>query len=224
MCDRSKECLIAIRCARVAVRLQAARTLGVTAMNRARSKVASRWLWLLAIAAGIAAHATVARGRSGPSWNAEERARPVTSVFFIAKSQNRNQVHYGVRVDAHCRIASAASVYAYWREFEVGPRAVSPLLGIEQPAYGMTAPRAIADAGGASRVAFSLRAFAQRSITIQSFGSAGACKAWAITTIAKQPALLRSIYVELGFLFSVDYLQLDGYRLSDGAAVFERID
>src|SRR5690348_6852763 len=63
---------------------------------------------------------------------------PVSSVFYLAKSENKNQVHYAVRVDDRCRPVGAAPVYGYWRDLEVGPSATSRLLQHEQPAYGLT--------------------------------------------------------------------------------------
>ncbi len=149
---------------------------------------------------------------------------PVVSVFHIEKSENRNQVHYAVRVDATCRPVGPHPVYGYWREFEHGPRVVSPLLDQEQPAYGLSEPRAIAlgDAGGQIRI--SLRGFPDRPLTIETFRAGAACGARAITTIAKQPAELTSIYVEIGFLFSVEYAIVRGVRLSDGMPVQEKVN
>lgn len=151
-------------------------------------------------------------------------SRPVASVFFIAKSENKNQVHYGVRVDAHCRLTGTEPVYGYWRDFEDGPNATSKLLGQEQPAYGVTRPRKIENSAQGGKVLFGLRGFPDRSITIQTFSSAGECKAWAMTEIKKQPAILRSLYVELGFLFSIDFVLLRGVRIGNGEPVQEKVD
>jgi hypothetical protein len=149
---------------------------------------------------------------------------PVRSVFFIAKSENRNQVHYGVMVDEHCRPRGQKPVYGYWRDFEKGPSAMSPLLDREQSAYGLTAPRSVRSSGEGGQVRIGLRGFPDRPLTIETFRTAQGCRARALTTIRNQPAVLRSIYVELGFLFSVDYVLLRGYRVADGRPVQEKID
>jgi hypothetical protein len=97
------------------------------------------------------------------------------------------------------------------------------LLGIEQPAYGIAESQDVENRPNRGRVSFSLRAFPKRPIVIQTFGKPGACQAWALASIDREPALLRSIYVAIGFMFSVDYVLLDGLRLSDGEAVREKL-
>jgi hypothetical protein len=148
----------------------------------------------------------------------------IGSVFYIAKSENRNQVHYAVKVDARCRPVGNAPVYGYWRELEVGPRATSPLLKHEQSAYGLTEPRWIKprDQGGEIRIG--LRGFPDRPLTIETFMSEGRCHARARTPIAGQDAALSSIFVELGFLFSIEYVLLRGTRLADGKPVQEKVN
>jgi hypothetical protein len=163
-------------------------------------------------------------GRARDDARLSGHARPVASVFFIAKSQNRNQVHYGVHVDAHCRLAPIMPVYGYWRNFEQGPLAISPLLDIEQRAYGVSAPSELHNGADGGKVSFQLRGLPERRVTVESFAGGGGCRAWALTTIAGRPALLGSIYVQLGMLFSVELVTLRGFHLGDGAQVQETID
>jgi hypothetical protein len=163
-------------------------------------------------------------GRARDDARLSEHARPVASVFFIAKSQNRNEVHYGVHVDARCRLVAGMPVYGYWRDFERGPRAISPLLDLEQPAYGVSAASGLQNGPDRGRVSFHLRGLPERSVTVESFASGEQCRAWALTSIAERPAVLASIYVQLGVLFSVESLVLHGFRLEDGAPVQETID
>lgn len=147
----------------------------------------------------------------------------VGSVFHIEKSENKNQVHYAVQVDEACRPRTAKPVYAYWRELERGPTVVSDLLDHEQPAYGLRAPRLVQrnESGGLIRV--SLRAFPERPLSIELFRTTTGCGARALVTIRGQPAVLSSIYVDIGFLFSVNYALLRGVRVSDGQPVQEKI-
>ena len=148
---------------------------------------------------------------------------PVASVFHIKKSENKNQVHYAMQVDAACRPVGEQPLYGYWRDLERGPMAVSQLLEHEQPAYGLRSPRLVRrhTTGGLVRV--SLRAFPARPLSIDVLRTASGCGARAIVTIAGQPAVLSSIYVDLGFLFSVNYARLAGVRVSDGQPVQEKI-
>ena len=159
-----------------------------------------------------------------PVPRASPPGNPVRSVFFISKSENRNQVHYGVRVDAQCRPEGQRPVYGYWRDFEDGPNATSPLLDHQQSAYGLTAPRWVRPANEGGQIRISLRGFPDRPLTIETFRGRDGCRARAHTTIARAPAVLRSIYVELGFLFSIDYVLLRGFNAADGRPVQEKVN
>jgi hypothetical protein len=163
-------------------------------------------------------------GAELPATRARVPSAPVGSVFHIEKSENKNQVHYAVQVDARCRPIGARPVYGYWRNLEVGPRDVSQLLSHEQPAYGLTDPRSVRSGDEGGEIRIGLRGFPDRPLTITTFREGSACRARAVTTIRKQPAVLTSIYVELGFLFSVDYVIVRGVRLADGVAVQEKVD
>jgi hypothetical protein len=165
----------------------------------------------LPAALGVALLATAARGDLG--------ARDVPTVFHIAKSENRNQVHYGVHLDAACAPAGAAPAFAYWRMLEHGPLATEPLLDREQGAYGFADQRVLE--GG--RVVLRLRALPARSIVVQTGHEGDACSAVATTTIGGAPAVLDSVFVQLRWPFGVDHLVLAGHRTADGAAVQEKL-
>lgn len=154
------------------------------------------------------------------SWGHTATATPISiPLFFIAKSENRNQVHYAVQVDQWCRPEGRHPVYGYWREFEIGPTAVSRILDHEQSAYGLNEPRiTITPQGGQIRV--SLRGFPSRPLTIQTFRRQGRCAARTLVMINKQPADLQSIYLDIGFL-AVNSATIRGQR--DDNPVQERI-
>lgn len=169
----------------------------------------------------------IAANPAGPAVAAAATALPgssVRSVFFISKSENRNQVHYAVRVDAQCRPEGEKPVYAYWRDFEEGPTVMSPLLKHEQTAYGLTEPRQVSrEEAGGGQIRIGLRGFPDRPLTIETFRSADGCRARALTTIARGSAVLRSIYVEIGFLYSIDYVIVRGIRVADSQPVQEKV-
>lgn len=148
----------------------------------------------------------------------------IVSVFHIEKSENKNQVHYSLKVDADCHPIGTHPLSGYWRNLEDGPKNVSLLLSHEQPAYGLTEPRYVhsTETGGEMRV--SLRGFPDRPLTIQVWKMGSVCAARATTNIQGAPAMLQSIYVKIGFLFSVDYAIVRGLRLTDAAAVQEKIN
>jgi hypothetical protein len=187
---------------------------------RPRVLIALCWLSLFAVPllATPAASAPVTNTNpAGPIWS------PVQSVFHISKSENRNEVHYAVRVDASCRPAGQQPLFGYWRDFEKSPRAVSPLLSHEQPAYGLTPPRGIEQTPTGGRVRVSLRAFPERPLSIETQRQGAICQARALTSFGNQPGVLNSIFVQIGFLFSVEYAIVRGVRLSDGQPAQEKI-
>lgn len=51
-----------------------------------------------------------------------------TPVFSIAKSENKNEVQYVVRLDDGCAPVGSSPVSAYWRMLERGPTQTAPLL------------------------------------------------------------------------------------------------
>jgi hypothetical protein len=148
---------------------------------------------------------------------------PISSVFHIEKSENKNQVHYAVRVDEACRPIGQHPVYGYWRELERGPSVVSELLERERPAYGLAEPRRIERHASGGQVQLSLRALPARPVLIELFQLAASCGARAIVAIKKQPAMLTSVYVDVGLLFSVNHVIVRGLRLADGEPIEEKL-
>jgi hypothetical protein len=156
-------------------------------------------------------------GARGP----DSDARTIRSVFFIAKSENKNQVHYGIRLDEACAPAGDAPVFAYWRMLERGPLETEPLLAREVPAYGFVQSRVLRDRPG-GRVMVTLNALPKRPITIDSAPGGVACAATAKTTIGGAPASLTSVFVQLRWPVGVEYIVLWG-RAADGLVVHERV-
>lgn len=134
----------------------------------------------------------------------------VRSVFHIEKSENRNEVHYDVRVDGDCRPLQSEPVIGYWREREQGPNVILPLTFFERRAYGVhpdsVAVRWAADGG---TVEFALRPLPRRRIAIRTFKRRGHCRARAWALIDGQLAQLDSVFVQVGFL-TAEHIVLRG--------------
>ncbi len=123
--------------------------------------------------------------------DAAARESEIASTFFISKSQNRNQVHYAVKVDEACRPVTAAPVRPYWLMLEKGPQVTEPLLDREQPAYGIAQQWV-----DGSAVRSVLRALPERPVVVHTWqGPDGACAFAAFTTIAGASARLFNIHV-----------------------------
>jgi hypothetical protein len=144
--------------------------------------------------------------------------RTIDSALFVSKSENKNQVHYAVRVDDSCSPLPHDPVYAYWRMYERSATATEPLLDRERVAYGITRQEVHGD-----MVRITLAALPTRPITIHvARTESGACAVSAETNIAGQPARLFNVHVALGFLH-VDHLVVTGWSEPDGRVVRERI-
>lgn len=137
-------------------------------------------------------------------------AHRVRSVFHIDKSENRNQVHYDIRVDARCRPVRDEPVVAYWREREQGPNVVLPLTFFERRAYGVKGSSVeVTWQTGGGTVRFALRPLPERPIAIRTFKRDGRCMARAWTRIGGEFSRLDSVFVQVGFL-GADYVELHG--------------
>lgn len=150
-----------------------------------------------------------------------EPAERVESVFFVAKSENRNQVHYSVAVDSACVPVGDAPVSAEWRMLERGPSEREPLLSREQRVYGLGGQTVVRRPEGGV-VVLTLRAISNRPVTVETFRNRrGLCAAKATTRIGEGPAQLTSVFVALRG-FGVDAIVLSGRR-PDGSVASERV-
>jgi hypothetical protein len=144
-------------------------------------------------------------------------------VLSIAKSENKNQVQYVIRLDDGCAPVGAAPVSAYWRMLEDGPTKTAPILSREVRAYGL-ASQTISSrdkSGGTVRVV--LNALPRRPMTVEtSRGSDGACRALAVLPIAGTLSHLFNVYVHLKW-DGVDYVLLRGWSMDGSRLVSERI-
>jgi hypothetical protein len=154
----------------------------------------------------------------------EPAGKAVRSVFFIGKSENRNEVHYGVALDAGCAPQGPSPVFAYWRMREHGPLATEPLLSREIQVYGVAEPQQVERAAQGGRVVFRLNALPKRMIAIDARPDpSGNCTATARVVIGGVPSSLANIFVQLRWPFGIDGITLTGRAESDGRLVRERM-
>lgn len=145
------------------------------------------------------------------------------SVFFISKSENKNQVHYAVALDQNCVPAGAAPVRPYWRLLEKGAAVTAPLLARERRAYGIASQKVDRRWKWGGRISLVLQALPERPLSIVTGKDAtGACAASVYTVIENQPAQLYAIHVVLKWL-GVDSLIIKGWARSDGHILRETL-
>jgi hypothetical protein len=183
----------------------------------------TRWARLIELAAAsLTVGLLVASRHASADDTIQFGPADVKSVFYIAKSQNRNQVHYGIRLDRECNPVGRRPVFAYWKMFE-NQGALEPLLGTEGPAYGLDDMQEIENTGDVSRVRVRLRAFRDRPVLVSVTRNGDQCAAEASTTIAGANARLDSMYVKLRWPFGIEYVLLRGSRIPDGRWLQERL-
>jgi len=151
-----------------------------------------------------------------PSTQAAQ-ASEIASALTIAKSSNKNQVHYAVEVDGTCTPTGASPVRPYWRMLEKSPDATEPLKHMEERAFGIQRQDVSHD-----DIRVVLRALPERAFTVHTTRAGdGSCAATTTATINGAVARVSGVYVKLK-LFGVDYVQLTGIA-PDGSVVKERL-
>lgn len=149
----------------------------------------------------------------------------VATAFFVSKSDDRNRVDYGVRLDADCAPSGEAPVFPYWREFENSPPVRTHSLGwIEYLGYGISEQRITRPEGGGAEIAIRLKAVARDLVIAIKKGADGKCQATVRCTLAGiSGAQLSSAHIKLRRALSVEYIELFGREPATGASVVERI-
>ncbi|GAB1538721.1 hypothetical protein NUACC21_13850 [Scytonema sp. NUACC21] len=121
-------------------------------------------------------------------------ATRLNSIFFITKSDNGNQVHYGVQTNADCSLKSPKPAYPYWK-LESGR--LEGLLTIEVPVFGIASQSV-----SGNEVIMEVNGFKRRGISkpimIRStrLGSQG-CQISAFTRINGEAARLLQVHIDL---------------------------
>lgn len=148
----------------------------------------------------------------------------VQTVFFIDKSQNRNRVDFGVRLDESCRPVEVDPVFAYWRELERTPLRLSNLNPTERGVYGVDKQRVVRrDETGGELVVRMKKLDREVVIATRRTGD-GRCESTARTRIAGIPdAVLQSAHVQLSSPLIVKYVEIHGVDPQRGEPVVERV-
>jgi Domain of unknown function (DUF4833) len=170
--------------------------------------------------------ACAALAPSRPARAAEMAFGPydVPTVFFIAKSDDRNRVDYGIRLDATCSPVNDDALVFYWREFEKSPPVrTHPASLIDHIPYGVSDQRTISRSATGGEYSFKLKQLARQIVITTKKEADGKCSATARSTIAGQKAQLVSVFAKLASAISVDYIDIFGKHLETGAAVTERV-
>ena len=146
------------------------------------------------------------------------------SVFYVSKSENQNQVHYALRIDASCRPLTSTPVFAYWRRLKKGVRIDEPLVGPGRRLYGASEEQQVGEIPSGYRVRMYVRAAKKVPIEIHVKKTETGCQATPYAVIQREPARLSHAFLQLArFGLGVKYLELVGFRSRDGAKVTEQV-
>jgi hypothetical protein len=168
----------------------------------------------------------------GPSHAAEGvRFGPhdLRSVFHVEKSENQNQVHYGVRLDADCRPVGKTPVFAYWRRLKKGARVDEPLVGAGVRVYGASGEQTVQAAApgstAGSHIGMYVKALKRVPIDVHVFKTQNGCQATPTVTLKKERAKLLHAFLQLGrFGLTVKYVDVVGLKERDGQRVTEQFN
>lgn len=124
-------------------------------------------------------------------------AENIPSMFFVASNNNKNQVHYGMKLNQDCSPKGTKPVFAYWR---MKNGSTKNLLEEQRPAFDIATQSVSGD-----KVNISLRVFESRGmkkpITIQTLrANDGICRTKALMVINAKPAELSNFYLSLAHL------------------------
>lgn len=149
----------------------------------------------------------------------------VETLFSIAKSDDRNRVDYGMRLDANCAPAGQDPVFPYWREFERSPPVrTKPMGAFSKMGYGISTQQTLRRTPTGGEHAIRLKQVDRFLFITTTKGADGRCSALVRTKIAGvEYAELRSIYVKLSGILSVAYIDIKGRNLATGQPVEERL-
>ena len=148
-------------------------------------------------------------------------ANDVRTLFAIKKSENKNEVRYGIHLDDTCQPVGSEPIFGYWQELETGPNVVADLGVFAKKAYGIKGQWVQKRAADESKVLMNLKATPDRGILVTTKKKDGKCVAETLVTINKEPALLEQVFVHIAGFLSVDWIELRGLRL--GRPSVERV-
>lgn len=149
----------------------------------------------------------------------------VPTVFFISKSDDKNRVDYGLRLDEAGVPKGDKPLFPYWREFEnAPPERTHPLKFFEHVPYGIAEQRLVRATGAGGVLQVRLKPF-ERMITITSErGPDGRCRAVARALVGGVPdAELLYAHVQLGLPMKVKHVDIHGRHPATGEPLTERV-
>ena len=149
----------------------------------------------------------------------------IVTLFFISKSDDKNRVDYGMRLNADCAPSEKEAVFPYWREFEKAPPVrTHPLNMFEYYPYGIAAQHVLNRSPSGVEYHLRLKRIHRDLFVVTSKDAAGHCSATVYTTIGGViRAELHSAFAKLQRALTVEYVEIHGRDPRTGQPLEERI-
>lgn len=148
----------------------------------------------------------------------------IATLFYIAKSDDRNRVDYGIHLDRTCQPVGNDPVFAYWRRFEPGQDPLGDLNFLDQTVYSVARQEVLTRAPTGTWLDVSLRALPSRPLRVLVQPVGERCVGAAQLQIRGQDAVLDHVFVQLGGApGQIDHVLLRGEDRASGHAVSERV-
>jgi hypothetical protein len=147
----------------------------------------------------------------------------IRSAFYVAKSENKNEVHYAVHVDAACRPLGKLPVFGYWQRLRKGKRVDEPLEGPGVRLYGASTEQKVVVGTTGGRIGMFVRALERVPVDMRLHKTPTGCAAQSYVSLKRERARLSYAFLQLGrFGLSVKYVDVVGFRERDGQRVTEQ--
>jgi hypothetical protein len=163
--------------------------------------------------------------------NADDKLKPpfgpfdVQTVFYIEKSNDKDHVDYGMRLDQHCAPVDENAVFPYWRELQHAPPVRShPLTFIQYMAYGFSKQQALERGPSGGKYLIRLKQVKRPILIVTGQDRDSHCVAKAYTLVQKlNNARLDYIFVKVAGAMSADYIDVHGTNVATGETLVERL-
>lgn len=150
-------------------------------------------------------------------------AHDLPTLFYIAKSDDRNRVDYGVRLDASCAPVGDAPVFAYWRRFEPGQPPLGELNFLDARGYGIARQEVRVREANGSWIELGLAALPSHRLLALVQRAGDRCVGAVQTTIRGREAVLDHVFVQLDGPMRIREVVLRGETRTSGEPISERM-
>ena len=145
----------------------------------------------------------------------------IATLFYIAKSDDRNRVDYGASLDSTCAPQGSEPLYSYWRRFEPGQPPLGDLNVLDATGYGIEHQAVRVREASGSWIEFGIRALPARRLLAVVQRAGDRCVGSVQLAIGGHEAVLDHVFVQLDGPMRVREVVLHGRDRTSGASVTE---